>query len=190
MARAFAASLLYCRRRGLRPRPGPSGNTAGERKEDALGERGGPWCHVLAISGLLTAATRSLPPSLVPEGGVWSAASACQRRPGPSGSNGQDYKTKNELEGRRTQGGEQRARGRRRHRAPNLAIGAAGARCKGRSSRSSPPTHPGATARRQRGVFPSGFPPHVEDFGPPHCLLVIEPTAGGQHRQPRHSRES
>jgi hypothetical protein len=32
------------------------------------------------------------------------------------------------------------------------------------------------------GVFPSGFPPHVEDFGPPHRLPVIEPTAGGQHR--------
>ena len=32
-----------------------------------------------------------------------------------------------------TQGGEQRARGRRRHRALNLSIGAAGARCKGRS---------------------------------------------------------
>ena len=40
------------------------------------------------------------------------------------------------------------------------------------------------------GGFPSGFPPRVEDFGPPHCLLVIEPTAGGQRRQPRHSRES
>ena len=38
---------------------------------------------------------------------------------------------------------------------------------------------PGATARRQRGVFPSGFPPYVEDLGPPHRLTVIEPTAGG-----------
>ena len=40
------------------------------------------------------------------------------------------------------------------------------------------------------GGGPSGFPPHVEDFGPSHRHPVIEPTAGGQHRQPRHSRES
>ena len=39
------------------------------------------------------------------------------------------------------------------------------------------------------GGFPSAFPPHVEDFGPSHRLSVIEPTAGEQHRQPRHSRE-
>ena len=52
----------------------------------------------------------------------------------------------------------------------------------GRIVKISPPTRPGATARRQWGVFPSGFPPHVEDFGPPHRLTVIEPTAGGQHR--------
>jgi hypothetical protein len=41
-------------------------------------------------------------------------------RPGPTGSIGQDHKTRNELKGRRAQGGEQRVRGRRRHRTPNL----------------------------------------------------------------------
>ena len=41
-------------------------------------------------------------------------------RPGPTGSIGQDHKTRNKLKGRRAQGGEQRVRGRRRHRTPNL----------------------------------------------------------------------
>ena len=40
------------------------------------------------------------------------------------------------------------------------------------------------------GGFPSGSPPHVEDFGPSHRSVVIEPTAGGLHRQPRHNRGS
>ena len=70
------------------------------------------------------------------------------------------------------------------------SCGAAGGSRKGRSRRSSPPTHPGATARRKRGVFPSGFPPHVEDFGPSHRSVIIALTAGGQHRQPRHNRGS
>jgi len=38
--------------------------------------------------------------------------------------------------------------------------------------------------------FPSDFPPNVEDFGPSHRSVVIEPTACGQHRQPRHNRGS
>ena len=29
------------------------------------------------------------------------------------------------------------------------------------------------------GVFPNGSPPHVEDFGPSHRNVVIEPTAVG-----------
>ena len=41
---------------------------------------------------------------------------------------------------------------------------------------------PRGDCEAQRGVFPSGFPPHVEDFGPPHRLPVIEPTAGGLQR--------
>ena len=45
----------------MRPRPGPSGNTAGEKIGDALGERGEPWCHVLAVSSLLTAAPDRYP---------------------------------------------------------------------------------------------------------------------------------
>ena len=32
------------------------------------------------------------------------------------------------------------------------------------------------------GGGPSGFPPHVENFGPSHRSVVIEPTASGQHR--------
>jgi len=38
---------------------------------------------------------------------------------------------------------------------------------------------PWAIARRYRGFFSSGFPPHVEDFGSSHRLALIEPTAGG-----------
>jgi hypothetical protein len=45
-------------------------------------------------------------------------------------------------------------------------------------------------AREGGGGFPNGFPPHVEDFNPSHRLPVIEPTAGGQHREPRHIRKS
>ncbi len=41
-------------------------------------------------------------------------------RPGPTGRFGQEYKTKNEYRGGRTQGGEQRDRGLQRHRDPKL----------------------------------------------------------------------
>jgi hypothetical protein len=43
---------------------------------------------------------------------------------------------------------------------------------------------------REGFYFPSGFPPQVEDFGPSHRSVVIEPTVGGHHRQPRHNRGS
>ena len=42
-------------------------------------------------------------------------------RPGPTGSIGQDHKTRNELKGRRAQGGEQRDQGRGRHELRNSA---------------------------------------------------------------------
>ncbi len=68
-------------------------------------------------------------------------------RVGPTGSIGQDHKTRTELKGRRTQGGEQRVRGRMRHRTPNL--------CRTRARRIHRTTiatitsdaNPGATAR-------------------------------------------
>ena len=56
--------------------------------------------------------------------------------------------------------------------------GAAGGSCKGRSRRSSLPTRPKGACKLRRRVFPSGFPHHVEDFGPSHHFSRI-PTAGG-----------
>ena len=49
-----------------------------------------------------------------------AAAPESPLRPGSTGRLGQDYKTRHEFKGRRTQGGEQRVRGRRRHRTPKL----------------------------------------------------------------------
>jgi hypothetical protein len=100
-----------------------------------------------------------------------------QLRPGPTGSIGQDHKTKTELKGGRVQWGERRVCGRRRHRILQLC------RMRARRTRKeigtiSAETDPGATARGSRGFFPSGFPIHVVDFGPPHPFTVI-PTAGG-----------
>ena len=105
-------------------------------------------------------------------------------RPGSTGSLEQDYKTRNEFKGGRTQGGEQRDQGRGRHDIRNSAGTRRvehGARAwsarqlvrhgyaalqeqarrslQGRSSRSPPTTRPRETAWRQRGVFTSGFPP-------------------------------
>jgi hypothetical protein len=40
--------------------------------------------------------------------------------------------------------------------------------CKGRSRRSSLPTHPKGDCETRRRVFPSGFHHHVEDYGPSH----------------------
>ena len=54
-------------------------------------------------------------------------------RPGPTGRFGQEYKTKNEFRGERTQGGEQRERGRRRHRDPKLCRSRRGEYTAGRS---------------------------------------------------------
>ena len=58
------------------------------------------------------------------------------------------------------------------------ASGAAGDRCEGGSFRSSATTRPRGDCEERRRVFPSGFPRHVEDFGPSHIFTVI-PTAGG-----------
>ena len=55
---------------------------------------------------------RSLSPNLVPEEGVWAAASACQRRPGSTGRFGKDYKPARPS---RAEGSPQ-ASGQRRHR--------------------------------------------------------------------------
>jgi hypothetical protein len=39
------------------------------------------------------------------------------------------------------------------------------------------------------GFFPSGFPHHVLNSGPPHLIAII-PKTSGEHRQPRLSRGS
>ena len=57
-------------------------------------------------------------------------------RPGPTGSIGQDHKTRNELKEGRTQGGELRVRGRRRHRTQNSAGRGRGEHTAQRSGRS------------------------------------------------------
>ena len=111
VARAIAASLysFYYRRRVLRPQPGPSGNTAGEREGDAPGERGEPWCHVLAVSGLLTAAPdrcppascrgegSGLPPRRTNAGPVRRGATDRTTRPGMSSRDGELKGASNEL---------------------------------------------------------------------------------------------
>ena len=118
---------------------------------------------------------------------TWYASCSCPGVSTPArfdGRIGQDYKTQNEFNGGRTQGGEQRDQGRGRHGLRNSAGTRRvehGARAwsarrlfrhsyaalqekarrslQGRSSRFPPTTQPRETAWRQRGVFTSGFPP-------------------------------
>ena len=88
----------------------------------------------------------------------YTAAPEFSLRPGPTGSIGQDHKTRNELKGRRAQGGEQRVRGRRRHRTPNLCRTRARRRHRTTIGTIAFDADLGATARSQEGFFPSGFP--------------------------------
>ena len=74
-------------------------------------------------------------------------------RPELTGRSGQDYKTHNEIIGGRNQGGEQRERGRGRHRTPKL--------CRKQARRINcieiatitADDDPGASARSAKGVF-------------------------------------
>jgi len=100
-------------------------------------------------------------------------------RPGPKGSIGQDYKTRNELKGGRTQGGELRVRGRRRHRTQNSAGRGRGEDTAKRSGRSPATPTQGRLRGVKRGFSPSGFP-LTWRTSVPHITLAFIPTAGGE----------
>ncbi len=69
----------------------------------------------------------------------------------------------------------QKTRGRRQQETSGAS---SGDRCNGRSRRSLLPTRSRGACIMRRRVFPSGFPHHVEDFGPTHHFSRI-PIAGG-----------
>ena len=155
----------YCHRRGLRPRPGSSGNSeqgGGEKTEISPQAGHRPYCGSRSRWSFCQRGSRRDKMQL-----FWEKSSE-----GGAPRSSSDIIVKKFLfdPGQRLRDGGAGD--------DKQASGAAGDRCEGGSFRSSATTRPRGDCEERRRVFPSGFPRHVEDFGPSHIFTVI-PTAGG-----------